>query len=308
MSHRGYDAVVDVDDDVEGDLGHTDLQEDNLEFHSSNFADTNASKPSGLPPPSTHKSTHSTSSFSLPSASQKKHLLSLPYYAQNFDVDTNEVLRRCLSALFPRSNFLDVLDGNPDLYGPFWIATTVVVILFLTGSLQRWMVMTGRGDGGYDFALLGGASGLVYGYTSVVPLGLWAVLKWSGSEAAELRELWCLYGYANLIWVPVAIISWSAFDILNYIFSAIGFLLSTTFLLRNLYPIISTTARQRHRFLLIAVVVLHAGLAIAIKILFFAQTSVANKGKGSGGANNAPSKGEDDAEEGAMMVRRLLRL
>jgi hypothetical protein len=52
MANRGYDAVVDVDADVEAsviqsqrmrsansllqaDLGHTDLQEDNLEFHQS---------------------------------------------------------------------------------------------------------------------------------------------------------------------------------------------------------------------------------------------------------------------------------
>lgn len=47
MANRGYDVVVDVDqevrlkyrvssytDDPQGDLGHTDLQED-LEFHSS---------------------------------------------------------------------------------------------------------------------------------------------------------------------------------------------------------------------------------------------------------------------------------
>lgn len=32
MANRGYDVVVDVD--TEGDLGHTDLQED-LEFHTS---------------------------------------------------------------------------------------------------------------------------------------------------------------------------------------------------------------------------------------------------------------------------------
>lgn len=36
------------------------------------------------------------------------------------------------------------------------------------------------------------------------------------------------------------------------------------------YPIISTTPHQRAKFILIAVVVLHTGLAVAIKILFFA--------------------------------------
>ncbi|CEA17193.1 Yip1-domain family protein, partial [Blumeria hordei DH14] len=51
----GYDVEVDVDED--GDLGHTDLQED-LEFHSSNFnenATYSSRKPngSGLPAPAT---------------------------------------------------------------------------------------------------------------------------------------------------------------------------------------------------------------------------------------------------------------
>lgn len=35
MANRGYDVVVDVDAD--GDLGHTDLQQDNLEFHTSSM-------------------------------------------------------------------------------------------------------------------------------------------------------------------------------------------------------------------------------------------------------------------------------
>ena len=52
MANRGYDVVVDVDTEVllphasplprtgvltasQGDLGHTDLQDDDLEFHSS---------------------------------------------------------------------------------------------------------------------------------------------------------------------------------------------------------------------------------------------------------------------------------
>ena len=52
----------------------------------------------------------------------KKYLWSIGYYQQFFDVDTNEVIKRCWAAIFPRSNFLDVLDGNPDLYGPLLAA------------------------------------------------------------------------------------------------------------------------------------------------------------------------------------------
>jgi hypothetical protein len=143
------------------------------------------------------------------SSSRKHYLWSLSFYAQAFDVDTNEVLRRCTSAIYPRANFLDVLEGNPDLYGPVWIATTVVVILFLTGTINQYLAQRGVGKFVYDFKLLSGAAGLVYGYTAIVPVGLWAVLKWFGSESANLLECACLYGYANLVWIVVALVSWS---------------------------------------------------------------------------------------------------
>ncbi len=88
----------------------------------------------------------------------KKFLWSTSFYAQFFDVDTSSVLQRCWAALFPRANFLDVLEGNPDLYGPFWIATTVVLILFLGGTISDYLAREGRGRFAYDFTLLSGES------------------------------------------------------------------------------------------------------------------------------------------------------
>lgn len=169
MSRSGYDAVVDVDDEVlisppflslslpytnlflpQGDLGHTDLRED-LEFHQSNFSSTtNLNKPSGLPLPAT------ASSSAGGQSGGKKLIWTLGFYSQFFDVDTTSVLQRCWAALFPRANFLDVLEGNPDLYGPFWIATTVVLILFLGGTISDYLASTGRGNFAYDFRLLSG--------------------------------------------------------------------------------------------------------------------------------------------------------
>ena len=172
MSGGGYDVVVDVDEEVnnpsspalnstrvpsealltisQGDLGHTDLQED-LEFHSSNFSTdpSNARKlpanSSGLPAPATASN-----------SSSKRFLWSLSFYSQFFDVDTSSVLARCWAALYPRANFLDVLEGNPDLYGPVWIATTVVFILFLGGTISKYLGESGQGTFVYDFELLSG--------------------------------------------------------------------------------------------------------------------------------------------------------
>lgn len=83
---------------------------------------------------------------------------------------------------------------------------------------------------------------------------------------------------------------------------AIGFAFSTFFLLRNLYPILSATDKQTSKILLIVVVALHAGLSIAIKILFFATASPVSK-VGDGGKDKG-----DDGDKGEKLARMLFGL
>jgi protein YIPF1/2 len=146
-----------------------------------------------------------------------------------------------------------------------------------------------------------GAAGLVYGYTLVIPIALFLALKYFGSESANLLECWALYGYSNIVWIPVALISWSTISVLNYVFVAVGFGLSVAFLLRNLYPVLSATDKQTSKVLLILVVVLHAGLAIAIEFLFFANGSPAKKDTPK---EDPPASGDDPATRFLMMMFR----
>ena len=251
----------------------------------------------------------------------KRYLWTISFYAQFFDVDTSTVLTRCRAAIISpylppplsslpafqsASSFFDVLDGNPDLYGPFWIATTVVVILFLTGTISHYLATREHDHFAYDFKLLSGAAGLIYGYTGIVPAVVWAVLKWfnrgnnsnnsnngdtfdvssssPSTTALDLTSSYSLYGYSNLIWIPIALLSWSPLNILNYILVALGFLSSVSFLVKNLrYPIKSSvTNQQTAQILLLVLILVHAGLAVAIKVLFFASGSPAKQEEGEG--------------------------
>jgi hypothetical protein len=75
---------------------------------------------------------------------------------------------------------------------------------------------------------------------------------------------------------------------------------SAFFLLRNLYPVLSTTEAKTSKILLVVVLALHAAFAIAIKVLFFAATSPIGKPKG----------GEKDSGEGkgeGMMMMMMFR-
>lgn len=58
--------------------------------------------------------------------------------------------------------------------------------------------------------------------------------------------------------------------VLNYLFVGIGFGVSALFLFRNLLPVVSAADAKTSKVLLIIIIALHAGLALAIKILFFA--------------------------------------
>lgn len=60
---------------------------------------------------------------------------SLDSWAGYFDVETKMVLERCWKTMYPREEYLEgVLGGQPDLYGPFWLPTTLMCALYLSLS------------------------------------------------------------------------------------------------------------------------------------------------------------------------------
>jgi hypothetical protein len=59
-----------------------------------------------------------------------KPIWSVEYYAKFFDVDTPQVIERCMASVIPKENFLDVMGGSPDLYGMY-------LFTFLNLTTQR---------------------------------------------------------------------------------------------------------------------------------------------------------------------------
>ncbi len=57
-----------------------------------------------------------------------------------FDVTTDEVRDRIINSLIPfNPKFHDISHNNPDLYGPFWIYTTLIFIIAAAGSLTKYL-------------------------------------------------------------------------------------------------------------------------------------------------------------------------
>jgi hypothetical protein len=88
---------------------------------------------------------------------------SLEYYSKWFDVDTKLVAERAWRTLYPREDYVDVvLNGTPDLYGPFWLPTTLIFALFLSSSLSASISAYLSGQPyAYDFTRLSVAVSVV---------------------------------------------------------------------------------------------------------------------------------------------------
>ncbi|KAK9451062.1 uncharacterized protein V1518DRAFT_412439 [Limtongia smithiae] len=268
-----YDQLIDVDADGV-DLGETDL-----EFHDFHTGDNSQGKyPNAAPGGRMYEAPTSLEN----DPNRPLSVWTIHFYQQFFNVETNDVFQRCRYALYPRVSFVETIGDNPDLYGPFWIASTVIITLFFSSTLAGAIASHVAGAKyEYNFGLLSAAAALMYGYTFIVPIVLWGILKYYKSEHARLLECVTLYGYANTIWVPVALVSISPIEIFNFptvsnvvrwLCAAVGLVISTIFLVRNLYPVLNSIEAKTSKVMLVAVVIGQLVFAFVVKLVFFAYS------------------------------------
>lgn len=112
---------------------------------------------------------------------------------------------RILQSLLPFKNFFELLNSNPDLYGPFWISTTLIFTIFITHSIAKTFAdyMSNK-DILIDFQVLPSALGTVYTYVTVLPAIVWGIAKYFGVQLGFL-ECINIYGYGLSIWIPVSV-------------------------------------------------------------------------------------------------------
>eukprot|EP00887_Chlorella_sp_A99_P006437 scaffold3.g6437.t1 len=206
-------------------------------------------------------------------------------YRTHFNVDTREVLHRifCSVVLFFRGDFLDRIAPNPDLYGPFWVATTLIFVSAATGNYASYIHYQreheGSGDEGvkgwyYDVDKVGGSFGLFYGYVGVVGLACYFALRWF-KAGVPLAAVWCTYGYALAIYIPVSFVC--VFPVKSMRWAVLGAAtgVSALFILLTFRrPVHDSEAGAKALPLLLVMLGLHLGLGLALKLYFFRYAAI----------------------------------
>ncbi|GJV37196.1 protein YIPF1 [Tanacetum coccineum] len=129
---------------------------------------------------------------------------SISSYTQYFNVDTDDVVNRLTSSLYPTGDFFRKIEANPDLYGLIWISTTLVFVIASLGNCATYL-MSKKGNSSvswsFDVSYFQVSAIAVYGYVFIVPLGFYLLLQYFGSRVGGLVHFWCMWGYSLFIFI-----------------------------------------------------------------------------------------------------------
>ncbi|GFH10679.1 Yip1 domain-containing protein, partial [Haematococcus lacustris] len=119
-----------------------------------------------------------------------------------------------------------------------------------------------------DYTKLASSAGLFYGYAFGLSLLLWLGLRYLRSDM-RLVNMFCIYGYAMTIFIPVAFICIVPNDLVQWLTVAVATIISGMFLIMNMRERIMVVGPGKSVPVLIAIFALHLGLGFVLKLIFF---------------------------------------
>eukprot|EP01012_Entosiphon_sulcatum_P066711 TRINITY_DN96073_c0_g1_i1.p1 TRINITY_DN96073_c0_g1~~TRINITY_DN96073_c0_g1_i1.p1 ORF type:complete len:303 (+),score=39.03 TRINITY_DN96073_c0_g1_i1:26-934(+) len=232
------------------------------------------------------------------SASTPLGFLTIAFWRDLFDVDTEDVVERVMCALKPMSippymrarryhalasvepteledpSFpMPAASQRADLYGPLWVCTTLWVVVAVVAHLTR--VVNCPADQELpecheSWAAAAGRSwGVIFGFEFFVPVCLWGFLRIQGA-AVDLLDLICLYGYAFSSFILASVVCAVPWFIVQWAAVVCAFCVSTTHIVSNLWAVWRQNLEARCFFTVLAAsVTAQLALAISLKWNYF---------------------------------------
>ncbi|CAH9087246.1 unnamed protein product [Cuscuta europaea] len=246
--------------------------ESNLQTFPPSSSQGKISRGSGPPRDADDSFSKPASSSDVPRQSGWLSAFTIAAYKPYFDVDTSDVLERIKYSLFPFGGaFTEKTSSSPDLYGPFWICTTLIFVAASIGTFVTYLAhKIQKKEWDYDINLVTWSAGLFYGYVVIVPICLYVILKYL-SAPASLVQLLCLYGYSLFVFIPALCLSVVPIEIFRWVVAGLAGLMSATFVALNLRTHI-VSAGERWFLIVAGIFLLQLALALVLRLYLFTVT------------------------------------
>lgn len=210
------------------------MEHGNLDF-TINLADSESGKPGPAPLGGPQTIPKAQPTFVQPQPAQPKStsacsILTVDYWKEYFDVTESEILGKFKAGLNPTNNqFEQLIDQKVDLYGPFWISTTLIFAMIVAPRLWRVLFFE---DTSFDISKIGFAFTLIYGGLAVFTFIFFGASKFMGISVPLFRTA-AIYGYSYSVFLAAALGTILSLSFLNFIFAMAAGFHSILFLLKN---------------------------------------------------------------------------
>ena len=206
----------------------------------------------------------------------EKLLCCVNYFKKYFKIKTKEVERRLILSLKPLNNsFYEEALNNPDLYGPFWIYTTLIFAIASGGSLSKYFQ---NSNDNFFQKFIPSASLIIYIMGFGFPLLLFASMKFFGEKIPYFTHV-CIYGYSLSCFIPIMLICSCGIGFVQWILLSYGIINSTLFVIVNFWNGIKALENKKRFIILGFIIVVQFILFLILKLKFFDSFSSDNQKK-----------------------------
>ena len=183
-------------------------------------------------------------------------------FGKYFDVELNDIKQKIKGSLIPfNKGFYQSIETNSDLYGPFWIFTTIIFLIALIGNISSYMHSEDKDKFVYDYNHVPHAIFIIYGFGFGAPFVLWLIMKFLFKIDIDLITNICIYGYSYTILIPILLVCIIPFKLISTLALLYFLIHSCTFLFYNMYLVIQQKA-QKSKYVVL-------GLLGGIQLLLF---------------------------------------
>ena len=166
------------------------------------------------------------------------------------------------------AGFLQGLQDKPDLYGPFWVTTTLIFVTAVAGNFADYLQAPNDVRWANDIDKVSYSAILFYGYATVVPTVLHWVLRTRGA-VVPLLSLICLYGYSLSLYIPTAVLCMVPNPGWRWFVVMLAGLFTSSFVVLNLRLPLETAFPGKGALASGALGLVNFSIAIGLKLYFF---------------------------------------
>ena len=183
-------------------------------------------------------------------------------FGKYFNVELNDIKLKLKGSLIPfNKSFYQSIEVNADLYGPFWIFTTIIFLISLIGNFSSYIHAEDKEKFVYNYNHVPHAIFIIYGFGFGAPFILWLIMKFIFRIDIDLVTNMCIFGYSYSILIPILLICIIPFKLISTLALLYFLIHSCTFLFYNMYLVIQQKA-QKSKYVVL-------GLLGGIQLLLF---------------------------------------